>query len=155
MKKILILMCVMAAVLTSCEGPAGPMGPAGEDGEALNWKILTYTVHQNDWQLDGNADALNSRYIYEFDESALTQFIYEEGVVSGYMEQTLNNNVNVLTPLPYVIPVGEENGGNEDLWSEYYTFDYTTGSIAFYAYFTDFYTSNKPPTCTFRIVLNW
>ncbi len=155
MKKILIFMCVLTMALTSCEGPMGPAGPAGPPGEKLNWKILNYTVHADDWQLVGNKDGLNSHYIFEFKESELTDFIYKEGVVRGYRILPLDKGGNVQTPLPYVVPMGEQDGSNEKLWSEYYTFDFMPGSIAFYAYYTDFYTANKPPTCTFRIVMNW
>lgn len=165
MKKycVFLFMAAMMA-LAACEGPAGRDGYDGrdgrdgidgKDGEGMNWSILTYTVRAEDWELVGGADQLNSHYIYEFSEPKLTNYIYSEGVVSGYRELTLDNGSKVLTPLPYIIPVGEEDGNSKNLWSEYYTFDYQAGSIAFYAYYTDFYTANKPPTCTFRIVMNW
>ncbi len=155
MKKILIFMCVLTMALTSCEGPMGPAGPPGEPGEKLNWKILNYTVYADHWQLVGEKDALNSFYIHELPLSELTNFIYEKGVVRGYRILTLDNGDKVQTPLPYIVPVGEQDGSNEKLWSEYYTFDFKPGLITFCAYYTDFYTANKPPTCTFRIVMNW
>ena len=137
MKKIGLLICVLAMALTSCEGPMGPPGPPGASGEKLNWEILYYTVHADDWKLVGNKDGLNSHYIFDFKESKLTKFIYEKGLVKGFRILKLDNGDNVQTPLPY------------------YTYDFMPGSIAFYAYYTDFYTANKPPTCTFRIVMNW
>ena len=155
MKKIGLLICVLAMALTSCEGPMGPPGPPGASGEKLNWEILYYTVHADDWKLVGNKDGLNSHYIFDFKESKLTKFIYEKGLVKGFRILKLDNGDNVQTPLPYVVPIGEMNGNNEKLWSEYYTYDFMPGSIAFYAYYTDFYTANKPPTCTFRIIMNW
>ncbi|MDR2121250.1 MAG: hypothetical protein LBP64_10335 [Tannerella sp.] len=152
MRKNLFLMCVSALLLLSCEGP---MGPEGKPGEGMNWKIITYTVRESDWRLEGGRDNLNSYYIYEFDEKLLTDFIYTSGVVSGYRVLNPGQNSEVLTPLPHIVPLGDRDAGGEFLWQEYYTFDYMPGSIAFYAYYSDFSTGVRPPTCEFRIVLNW
>ena len=70
---------------TSCEGPMGPPGPPRASGEKLNWEILYYTVHADDWKLVGNKDGLNSHYIFDFKESKLTKFIYEKGLVKGFI----------------------------------------------------------------------
>ena len=48
MKKIGLLICVLAMALTSCEGPMGPPGPPGASGEKLNWKIVYYTMKAED-----------------------------------------------------------------------------------------------------------
>ena len=78
MKKIGLLICVLAMALTLCEGP---MGPPGRDGEALNWKIVYYTVKAGDWKLLGKKDALGSHFMYEFKEDALTKTIYKDGKI--------------------------------------------------------------------------
>ena len=84
MKKIGLLICVLAIALTSCEGP---MGPPGRDGEALNWKIVYYTVKAGDWKLLGKKDALGSHFMYEFKEDALTKTIYKDEKIVGYLIQ--------------------------------------------------------------------
>lgn len=163
MKKYLFVLAAIIMALTACEGPMGPPGPVGPQGppgnggsgDGVNWKILEYTVHDKDWELIGGKDALNSHYMFEFKESLLTSEIFKNGKLAGYRVLTLDNGSKVYTPLPYIVPRGTKEGSNEKLWSEYYTFDYQPGSIAFYAYYTDFYTGNRPPTCTFRIVATW
>jgi hypothetical protein len=152
MKRKLFLLSVSALLLLACEGP---MGPPGEPGEGLKWQILTYTVHEGDWKLVGGKDNLNSYYIYEFDEKLLTNFIYESGNVFGYVIFNPGKNNETQTPLPHMIPLGDSDPGGEFLWQEYYTFDFMPGSIAFYADYNDFHTSVRPPTCVFRIVMNW
>ncbi|MDR0756320.1 MAG: hypothetical protein LBF85_00545 [Tannerella sp.] len=153
MKRKLFLLSVSTLLLLSCEGP---MGPSGEPGEGMNWQILTYTVHEGDWELVGGRDNLNSYYIYEFtDEKLLTNFIYESGNVFGYRIINPGQNNETQTPLPHMIPQGDSDSGGEFLWQEFYTFDFMPGSIAFYVYYSDFQTSVKPPTCDFRIVMNW
>ncbi len=164
MKKYLILLAAILMALTACEGPMGPPGPVGPQGppgpgggsgDGVKWKILEYTVYEKDWELIGGRDNLNSHYMYEFKENLLTSEIFKNGKVTGYRVLTLGNGSTVQTPLPYVLPRGQKEGSNDKLWSEYYTFDFQPGSIAFYAYYTDFYTGNRPPTCVFRIVMTW
>lgn len=121
----------------------------------MKWKILEYTVYEKDWELIGGRDNLNSHYMFEFKENLLTSEIFKNGKVTGYRVLKLDNGSTVQTPLPYVLPRGQKEGSNDKLWSEYYTFDFQPGSIAFYAYYTDFYTGNRPPTCVFRIVMTW
>jgi len=152
MKKVLFLICTFTMALLSCEGP---MGPPGEPGEGMNWKILYYTVRENDWRLVGGSDALNSYYTYEFDEPELTKFIYESGTVVGYRILNSGQSNEMQAQLPYMIPMGESDGYGESLWIENYSFAYGIGVMAFYVDYSDFYTSNRPPTCEFRIVMNW
>ncbi|MDR1745686.1 MAG: hypothetical protein LBR49_00200 [Tannerella sp.] len=156
MKKYFLLAGLLVFMLASCEGPAGPMGPAGEPGEGMNWKIVTYVVHESDWQLIGQPDALESYFMYEFNENSLSNFIYTDGNVFGYRILDAGLNSEVLTPLPHVVPHGEVlSNGSESLWTEIYSFDYMPGSIAFYVHYSDFMTGLRPPTCDFRIVMNW
>ena len=164
MKKYLILLAAILMALTACEGPMGPPGPVGPQGppgpgggsgDGVKWKILEYTVYEKDWELIGGRDNLNSHYMFEFKENLLTSEIFKNGKVTGYRVLKLDNGSTVQTPLPYVLPRGQKEGRNDKLWSEYYTFDFQPGSIAFYAYYTDFYTGNRPPTCVFRIVMTW
>ena len=62
MKKYWLLFVTAMMLMASCEGPAGRDGYDGrdgidgKDGESLNWSILTYTVHADDWELVGGED---------------------------------------------------------------------------------------------------
>ena len=165
MKKYLILLAAaLIMALTACEGPMGPPGPVGpqgppgngSSGEGVNWKIEEYEILEKDWKLVGGRDALGSHYMCEFPNvNWLTNTVFSKGKLVGYRILTLDNGSKVYTPLPYIIARGQKEGSNEKLWSEYYTFDFQPGSIAFYAHYTDFYTGNRPPTCYFRIVATW
>ncbi|MDR0844017.1 MAG: hypothetical protein LBN71_02260 [Tannerella sp.] len=156
MKKYLFLAGLFIAAFFSCEGPEGPPGPS----EELNWKIITKTVRTNDWALvsdngKGRPGDLNTYYMYELTNvRELTDFVYEEGLVFVYLVQSPGAKNEVLTPLPYVVPIGDEDSG--DFWMETVTFDYLPGSVAFYVNYSDFETGiMHPGELTFRIVMIW
>ncbi|PNE29026.1 hypothetical protein BHU09_03905 [Tannerella sp. oral taxon 808] len=160
MKKYLFVLAAIIMALTACEGPMGPPGPVGPQGppgnggsgDNVRWKFFEYTVKEHDWELVGNQDALGSHYMYEFKENLLTKEMIEGSIV-GYRILTLSNGSKVYTPLPYNLSRGERDGSRDILWNEQYSFDLQPGSIAFYAHYSDFKTSNRPPTCEFRIVI--
>ena len=157
MKKILFLLITLVSVLTSCEGPAGRDGLDGRDGlngEGTKWFVNTYTIRAGDWKLVKGVNELNSYYQAEVVINELDNFVYEEGNVFCYMFQKIDG-VEVQTMLPFVIPIGEGNGNSPDLWTEMYSCDFTPGSIMFYVNYSDFATAVRPPTVSYRVVLNW
>ncbi len=166
MKKFLLLFIACIAFI-SCEGPMGPQGPigpqgpqgeAGESGESgggAYWKYYTYTVRSQDWELVSTNDGLNTYYMYEFRNTDITQEIYDEGFIVGYLVQSPGEENEVITPLPYVVHRGETlENGDSALWTETYTYDYMPGSVAFYVQFSDFF-EQQPEDMTFRLVLHY
>ena len=145
MKKLLFLLSVTAWLFVSCEGPSG------KDGLEAYWFVDDYLIRANEWQLVGRVDDLNSYYRASISINALNRNIYEDGNVFCYMYQTLNNR-EVQTPLPFTIPKANDEG---ELWTETYSFDFSQGQITFYFNCSDFYTNNRPPATTFRVVLNY
>ena len=143
MKIKLFTAAIMAMLLLSCQGPMGPQGPQGSSA----------------WELVGDADGLNSYYVYVFEGNQapreLAQVLEYDGDVTGYFVSQLDNGDEVLSPLPYIVYNGGSNSSGEWLWSEQYTFDFTRNSIAFYALYNDFATSTIPPSCKFRLSLKW
>lgn len=161
MKKILSLLAI-ALLFAACEGPRGPMGPEGpqgEPGEGVNWKVVDMNIPADCWELVNGEDQLNSYYMYIFegkDAPAELEYVVKNyGDVSGYFVSRLDNGDDCFSPLPYEVYAGSNEGGNEFLWSELYTFDFTHNSIAFYVYYNDFATSVRPGTMTFRMSLKW
>lgn len=63
MKIKLFTAAIMVMLLLSCQGPMGPQGPQGPPGE-LNWKVYDFNVPSSAWELVGDADGLNSYYVY-------------------------------------------------------------------------------------------
>ena len=148
MKRLFVVLMTVAGLFASCEGPAG------RDGAEAYWFVKVYTINSNDWRLVGGVDQLDSRYEAKISIKELDKDLYENGLVSCYMFQR-TNNVEVQTPLPFTIPYGKKNGNKEDLWTETYSFECAPGFITFYVYYSDFYTSNRPPSTSFRVVLNY
>ncbi|MDR1555684.1 MAG: hypothetical protein LBS88_01465 [Tannerellaceae bacterium] len=147
MKKLLPAMLAVVCLL-SCEGP---MGPPGEPAVQTQWKAVYYTVKSQDWRLEGGKDNPNSYYQYVFDEPALSDFIYQEGVVIAYVVASPGTDKEVLRPLPDTWPIAE----GPDYWTEHITFDYMPGSVAFYVAYNDFATSVRPPSMTFKLMMIW
>jgi hypothetical protein len=160
MKKLLSIL-TLALALSSCigpMGPQGPQGPKGEPGEGINWKVYDFTIESHQWQLVGDPDQLNSYYMYLFEGNdapkELRYVVDNLGEVSGCYVGKLNNE-EIFYPLPYENYFGSSNGTNESLWCEMYKYDYTRSSIAFYVYYSDFYTATPPATCKFRMSFKW
>ncbi|MDR2810431.1 MAG: hypothetical protein LBB84_07745 [Tannerellaceae bacterium] len=143
MKKILFILLAVAGFL-SCEGPK-------ETGVETQWKAIYYTVKEDDWQLQGVKGGTNSYYQFVFDEPALTDFIYTEGIVIGYQVIDPGTADEVLRPLPDTWPVGEKSS----YWTESISFDYMPGSVAFYVGYSDFATNILPSTMTFKLMMIW
>ena len=140
-KKLFLLMALF--ILFACET------------EELKWVIKEYTVNSNQWELMNGANQLNSFYRAELKIPDLDRYVYENGNVFCYMYQTVDG-VEVQTLLPFTIPYGERLGnGYESLWTETISCDFTIGSVMIYVNYSDFNTSNKPPTASFRVVLNY
>ena len=148
MKKLLFLMSVVAFLFASCEGPPGRDGLNG--GETY-WFVRDYPISANNWQLVGGVDQLNSYYRASINISELGRDIYENGNVFCYMYQTVNGR-GVQTILPFTVPKANDDG---ELWTETYSYDFYPGTITFYFICDDFYTNNRPPATTFRVVLNY
>jgi hypothetical protein len=94
MKKLLPALLAVVCLM-SCEGP---MGPPGTPAEQTQWNPVYYTVKTQDWHLIGGEDEPNSYYQYVFDEPELTDFIYKEGVVIGYVVAYNDFATSVLPP---------------------------------------------------------
>lgn len=164
MKKLLFL--VLAAILfTACEGPEGPMGPMGpsgqngtngqngKDGYGTYWHLASFTISPDEWELvNGKPGDLNSYFFVDKPLSELTNTIYKEGAVIGYIE----TSKGVKNGLPYVLHLGGEDSQGDFLWTETADFDFYPGGIGFYLTYSDFNTQLRPKESkTFHIVLMW
>jgi hypothetical protein len=130
------------------------MGPPGDPGIETQWVNTFYTVASGHWELVGGQDALNSYYRCIFDEPLLTDFIYKEGVVQGYLVVNPGTRDETLRPLPDDMPYAERvDASYADYWAEYITFDYMPGSVAFYVTYSDFSTHIAPPDMKFKLVM--
>ena len=143
-----MLLSVAIMMFTSC------LGPKGDPGEGMEWFVREYTILQNRWELINGRDQLNSFFRAEILIPELDNFVYNKGNVFVYMFQTVDD-VEVQTLLPFTIPVGKMINGQEHLWTETHSYDFSVGSIMVYVNYSDFYTSNIPPAATFRVVLNY
>ena len=148
MKKKLFLLFAAVMLMASCEGPAG------QDGQGIYWFVKKYTINSNQWELIGGVDELNSYYRAEIVIPELDNDIYKDGNVFCYMYQKVEG-VEVQTLLPYSIPQALSSGGYDEFWTETYAYDFTVGSIMLYVNYSDFYTNNRPPATSFRVVLNY
>lgn len=153
MRKIAFI--VLAAILLiACEGPMGPAGRDGKDGQdgyGTEWYTTSFVIKKSDWILSGPAGALNTYYYADKQIPQLSDFVFDEGLVLGYIQ----TDVDVKNGLPFVLHMGEEGNGQEFLWTQTYDFDYSPGMVRFYVTYSDFNTQIAPEAETFHIVLVW
>jgi len=88
-RKLTVIAVVMIAFLTSCQKNDPPQ-------DYLNLYTQDYSVFQKDWNV-GDDDESGMYYYYEFKESNLTQYIYNNGVMQAFL---VTNNGNI-SPLPF------------------------------------------------------
>ena len=159
MKKALFCIVAFMLTLVSCEGPAGPMGPEGPAGYGTNWQVYdNIVVNSGDWELIQDEDGSHPRYIAEITLHDLTDeefdFVYTDGSFQAYVYKDMG--IETQTPLPYIVyREAVDNQGNYITWEETYDFDYSPGSVAFYATYSDFFVDQRPPSMTFRVILMW
>jgi len=149
MKRLFLLFSAVVWFFTSCEGTSQ------QDIAETYWFVKEYTVRSSDWQLVNGMNQIDSYYRYTFNIPELDRDIYNKGHVFCYMFQKNDFNEEVQTILPFSVPRGENTGNKENLWTETFAYDFMPGKITFYVNYSDFFTDVRPPTTTFRVVLNY
>lgn len=145
MKKILFAI-VVAVAFMACKGddgavgPMGPQGDPGEDGYGSYWIPTRFVIEEGEWQIGGEEGQPNSFFFVDKELKALTEDVYYDGLVIGYME----TDQNVKQVLPYVQPIDDLQGNK---WTRIYDFDYEydfnrkTAYVRFYMKDSDFATN--------------
>jgi hypothetical protein len=118
MKK-LALLTLIVLVFSSCEINEAP------DEVIVNTFTQTYTVTRNSWKVghDSSGDYL----YYEFRESALTSYIFNNGIMSAYLVMG-DATKDGLTPLPFDDFLIDNNNYH---WTEQVTCEFKPGLITF------------------------
>lgn len=129
------------------------------DKMATGWQIINIAVKKEDWAWNTDTE----QYEVIFDVPELTEFIYEEGAVLGYVFFGQQGVDEVQMPLPYVFTYKEkDDNGNTFTYTETISFDYQLGtggkksSVAFYIQASDrFRVDDNLTNYNYRIVLIW
>lgn len=124
--------------------------------EFTQWKIVNITVDKNDWQWNDEA----GQYEAVANIPELTQFIYENGAVLGYVFIGEQGKDEVQKLLPYVNTYSaEDDMGNWLTFTETISCDFQLGSpssVGFFIKASDLVNDpSAPQTYHFRIVLVW
>lgn len=123
------------------------------------WEILPYTVLEEHWEW--NPDAGRYQAIYDLPE--LTDFIYEEGAVLGYVfiGQQGVDEVQKLLPFLFTYAETDENGNIIGTYTETISFDVQyapngNSTVAFFIQASDLVRADGYlADYNFRIVLVW
>lgn len=175
MKKLLLFFGALT-LLTACQGEPGRdgiNGKDGKDGTGVNWQIIDVDIQSKDWQYTFAND--NNYYYAVVDVPELTDFVYNNGNISVYLENTTSNGGKTQNLLPsvrhYEVPVTKTDTiivdgktyYNDSTYYIQYTqttdYEYWSGQMEFYITNSDFYydPSNltEPGDKHFRIVLTY
>ena len=127
------------------------------DFNETQWEIVNVSVKKSDWLWDDET----SRYDALVDLPELTKFVYENGAQLGYVfigEQGVNE-VQKILPYVHTYYEGEDENGNEILYTETISCDFMYGSpstAAFYIQASDLGRDDSIlADYNFRIVLIW
>ncbi len=150
MKKALFFLAVALLGFSSCtiEGPRGPAGRDGRDGSTIT-HILDFSISNSGGRYNWQWNPAGEYYFCYIPVSQLTNKIYNDGIVVGYIETQDSNGAYIQQALPRVL--SQTDGSND--WIEMIDFDYSTESIVFYYTTSDFlYLDWQPGTRNFRVV---
>ncbi|MDH6535599.1 hypothetical protein D0T51_06945 [Parabacteroides sp. 52] len=148
MKKNVLLLLMILLAFTACEGPQGPPGEPG----ILGLKIIDISIDAEDWVISKDNQGLNAYYMCEVNVPELSRTVYQDGLVHAYLVQNPGTSYEVETSLNCSFPNENQYG---DLWTEYYSWDYMPGSVAFYVKYSDFNLVPGPGDKLFKLVLLW
>ncbi|MEJ2112897.1 MAG: collagen-like protein [Flavobacteriaceae bacterium] len=116
MKKISILVLLLAGILTSCEGDIGPQGPPGFDGldgaDGLIGSIF-----------EVEADFSSNEYEFFVDIPSSIE-VFDTDVVMAYILSGVDNDVDIWEPLPQTLFFGSD--------ILLYGYDYTFFDVRFF-----------------------
>ncbi|MCL1934260.1 MAG: hypothetical protein FWF53_10680 [Candidatus Azobacteroides sp.] len=138
-----VFVLVMIALLSSCEGDKY------YEEEYVDSYTQDYTVQKGDWSV--GKDDSGEYFYYEFRESNLTQYIYENGIMQAFLFMDEEN----ITPLPFNDYWIDES--NPDyMWTEQVTCEFRPGFVTFILKYSD-HATNEPPhyNYTFRVRFMW
>ena len=125
--------------------------------EFTQWDIINVSIKKSDWVWDNDAN----RYDAIVDLPELTKFVYENGAQLGYIfigEPGLNQ-VQKMLPYVHTYYEGEDDFGNEIIYTETISCDFMYGSsstAAFYIQASDLFRNDDIlDDYKFRLVLVW
>ena len=150
MKKVFYSFIIVLFAI-SCEGPMGPPGPPGGEGdESAYWRTEDFIIDK--WYLSKSGDF----FYASFPVDALSQFIYDAGIVTAYIEIDRSYK----TPLPYTRFYRAPSADNPDedyIWSELIDFTFKPGSMTFHLRPSDFFIEegHQPATARIRAIFIW
>ncbi len=121
--------------------------------EFTQWEIVNITVNANDWEWNSNSSQWEA--FYNFPE--LTEFIYENGAMIGYVFLGTQNIDEVQKLLPYIETYYNEGSGQT--FTETISVDYQFGNPSTIGFFIKDSQLAQDPAApsnyNFRIVLIW
>ena len=132
------------------EGPEGPQGPPGEDGNA-NVGAAVVELSNADWGVGSyvyrhgpNANTSRPARVVELEVPAITQEIYDLGMVHVYLKvpEALVGDPTAWAPLPYqYLAFGSAYHFN-------YAFTFNVGTLKLYYFHTTNTEGSAPPSPT-------
>ncbi len=128
-----------------------------QDLEFTQWEIVNVSIKKSDWTWFDQT----GRYEVLVDLPELTEFVYKNGAQLGYIfiRESGVNEVQKMLPYVHTYYEGEDDFGNEVIYTETISCDFMYGlpsSAAFYIQSSDLFRDDYLlADYNFRIVLVW
>jgi hypothetical protein len=125
---------------------------------AMNTITKEYVVFSRDWKLfddwpEGNEpeDSNWTYFYYDFRESALTNFIFNQGMMNAFL--ITSDRPRVYAPLPF--DDFYKDTGDGWRWTEHVTCEFSPQNIRFIVRYNDFDVDRLPLSYTFMVRFAW
>lgn len=148
MKKLLFILCA-TTIFLSCEVNSTHL----ESSEPVNWKIIDLEVASTDWKYSQNN--ANNFYSASFSIPELTQSIYNNGIISLYLELQNADGSASQSPLPSVRHYEtKDDAGNPIYYTQTVDYEYSQENIMIFFTSSDFF-EETPPNMHFVLKMIW
>lgn len=150
MKKLLLLLSILV-LFASCERTVYIDRPVDRPVPA-NKKIIDIKVTSSDWRYSNQSD--NNFYFAEISVPEITKNVYDNGIVSMYIEYANSDGSMSLGAMPSVRHKEENKNGVWHQYTETIDFEYSVGKVVVYLTYSDFAIS-QPNDVYFLLKMMW
>lgn len=146
MKKILLISSLLV-LLVSCERTTYVERPTN-----LNREIIGIKIYSRDWKYTN--DSQNNYYYAVVAIPEITKYVYDNGMISMYVEYLYKDGTTALSPLPNVMHKEYKDNNVWKTYTQTINYEYSVGEVVITLTYSDF-AKIQPGDYYFSLKMLW